>query len=322
MTKSRVKHTGAMVLLAGGMLVLLALIVEARYQHAIEHPAVNADAIVAGESLAPVQYRILAPALIVLLDRTLLHDHRLAQRAVVFGSVLTCLVICGFVFHASSRSVALALLALICYTGILVAAVEHAHRTEFFEIACVAGTLHAIYHVRGRMLRAVVLVACTLIGSLNSEKHVFALLGMSMFVFLPGPTAAHDPDRRWVRGLTLLCWLLWVGIMIGVRIHFGWKSYYCDVWMLERNLSGFLSLRIPLREWHFVLALMLAYVVSLIRGAGSYGRFIAGYAIPFFTVALFIALLAEVRILTPLAFLLISSLVGGGRRGDVTSFPT
>lgn len=277
------------------------------------HPVLDPVNILRGASLAPNQYRVLAPLLGALLG-ALLGDAREGDEVLQLLAIVACNAALVAVLLRETRRLELACVGLVAFFGATAYTMAWRNRETFLEAAFALVGFALVTRPRPRWaLFAVV----SMLGALNRETWGFVLCGAAAArIAAAGGLRAlwRGPARRDAIGL-LVAAALALAALVGVRLRYGLRPYHTELWMMGTNISNLAPWREPdlvvaKGLWTLGSGLALAYLLSLSRGARRHLPFVAGFAVPALVVSFFIASWFEPRIFTALHPLLIIALLG------------
>lgn len=274
-------------LLCASFVAALSLTTYVRYQGTYEHPLVEPQNIISGQSQAPHQYRVLPALLFSAIDRVVGHT-RLSDKIVQAASILFCYGTALLLFFRASRSLPLAMLALLALFGSFSSGMQWKHRTEFFETGLVALLMHLTHAAKVRWPQ---LGAVTLLGSLNRETFLLALVGTAAEVLRP-------PGRRAMLLRIATLFVIGGAALVTVRIYYGFSAYHVDFWRYADNLRSFGSLYGNM--FGIGAGLLLVYAFTVAQGNREYLPFTVGYAATFLVASFLASNWLEQRIFFPL----------------------
>jgi len=291
-------------------ILILTKTTDSLYSHTADHRVLVPAKIIAGESQAPNQYRILTPLLYKALDSKLIHNPELSDRIVIFLSILACYVAAGALFYRSSRSMTTTLLGLLALLGCFSFGMIWKYRQEFFEVALVSTALLTVISVRKIRLMYLLLMLMVLLGSLNRETYVFCITAIATHIIYHRVIGNREKVSKHITGIAVL-FAAFAVCYIAPRWYYGLSHYHCPFWTYEgnlENLKAFFTSSYNLG--HLGAGLLFAYIATTTQGNRRYLAFIAGYAVPMFFVSSFISLFSEHRVFYPLMTLLLASMLG------------
>jgi hypothetical protein len=277
------------------------------YQKTTDHRVLEPQRIMSGMSQAPNQYRILAPALCLLVDKMLLHDPGHSDHAVVFFSILFAYVAAFALFYVSSRSIPISILASLALLGCFSFGMMWKYRQEFFEVGFVSLTLIAATRIRhvGRMYFVIAML--TVLGSLNRETFIFCIMGVAVHAIGNRIMIQKESGRLHLRGVSILLAIFAI-CYVGLRWHFGLSHYHSKFWTYQDNLQNILSISSPFNILYLGGGIAFAYLATVALGNKEYSFFILGYAVPMLLIATFISQFSEHRVFYPLMVLFAASI--------------
>ncbi|APR81845.1 Hypothetical protein A7982_07194 [Minicystis rosea] len=308
-------------------LTLLALVVLAvsirmylAFVPAPTHRVLDPWNILAGGSLAPNQYRVLAPLLCALLKPLVGGAHE-ADELVQILAILGCNTALVALLLRETGKLELACVGLVAFFGAAANTMAWRNRETFLEALFALIGFALVVRPRPRW---VAFAFVSVLGTLNRETWAFVL-----FAAVASRVAAAGGLRRLPRadviGLASAAALA-LATFVGVRAHFGLRPYHTEVWMMGTNISNIALWREPdlvLAKgiWTLGSGLGLAYLLSLSHGARRHLPFVIGFAVPALVVSFFLASWFEPRIFTALYPLLIIALLGAASPAEAEAAP-
>lgn len=272
--------------------------------------------VLAGHSAPPDQYRVLYPLLWKAATAVL--DGALADRAMLFATIvfgMTCLFL---LLLRESRNAVLAGLALLAFAATIHNTVHNPYRDTFLDlglIALAAGLVFFRTQTKGVWTG---LVALTLLGAMNRESWAFVLTGLAAHAIAESggvrPLLLKPGHRTALCGLAA-AGVVYVATQVALRQVFGWAVHTRHLWQWRENLVHFLPWRdhaigIGHGLWSAGSGILLLFLASVAMGNRSHLAFIAGYFIPLLIVSFFIGRWMETRIFYSGFALMICSMVG------------
>lgn len=302
-----------------GRVTLLALVVLAAsirmylsFSTAPTHAVLDPENILHGRSLAPNQYRILAPLLCAAL-RALLGDFHEADEVVQALAIVACNAAIVAVLLRETESVELSSVGLAAFVGATANTMAWRNRETFLEVLFAIVGFAIVTRPRPRWAA---FAALSLLGALNRETWAFVLTGAAAARVAAAGGARRLP-RADVLGLAA-SGAIALAAFAGVRVFYGIKPYHTELWMMGTNISNLApwiapDLVVAKGVWTLGAGLGLAYLLSLARGARRHLPFIAGFSVPALIVSFLIASWYEPRIFTAMIPLLLVALLGAAR---------
>lgn len=269
-----------------------------QYAKTKDHQVISPENILAGESQAPNQYRILFPLVYGCVKKAV-KNAILADKTVIFASILFCYVICGILFFTDTRSQTMSMICLLALYGAFASGFVWKYRQEFLETAFVTAAVVLIEKDRPNWI---VFCSLTLFATLNRETWIFTIFA----TYIVRRSRAANPET-WLH----LTKQDLVGIVIAVlvygtcftatRMYFGLSEYHSALWMYKANffvpfLPFYQPMAFSCSIWGIGSGLVLLYVITLLGGNRCHAKFIIGYCVPLLAVSFFIADWTEHRI--------------------------
>lgn len=276
----------------------------------VQHPWT----IVAGDSLAPHQYRILYPAMWWGLSR--LMPGELADKALLFLTIVGCYTVLFGVFRSLMKSIPLACLGLLAFLGTCMHPYQFQFRDTFLEIGLVALAFYLQIKTAEDAKIWNWLAAISFLGTLNRETWIFVLSGCLLAQCSRGIRVLWTTaeGRTALTGLAKMI-LATAMAVVTTRGLFGFRPLYCRLWTWHENLAHILFwTNLPLTVGHGIWGIgagvFIVYLLTLLDGSRHQWRFVAGYLAPLFVVSfLTVARWIESRTFFP-AFAVVIATIG------------
>ena len=275
----------------------------------VQHPWT----ILAGDSLAPHQYRVLYPAMWWGLSRVM--EPKLADKALLFLTIVGCYATLFWVFRALMKNVPLACLGLLAFLGTCMHPYQFQFRDTFLEIGLIATAFYLQTKTAENPRTWNWLAVLSVVGTLNRETWIFVLSGCFLAQCSKGARAlwATAEGRTALAGLAKM--VVATGIAVATtRWLFGIRPYYCLIWTWHENLAHILfwtnpGLTIGHGIWGIGAGAFIVYLLTLLDGNRHQWRFIAGYLGPLLLVSfLLVARWIESRTFFPAFAIVIASI--------------
>jgi hypothetical protein len=276
------------------------------YMKTTPHEETDLERILSGESLAPNQYRVLAPLSFWAAVR-ITGDARISERIVTYASIAFCFLAAGALFYSATESLLLGMIAEIALLGGLTFGMWWKYRQEFFEVGFVSLALLLYSRVRSVKTKYALLAVVTLLATLNRETFVFVWVGVLADVWSRRKRPPGVNDEWW--GVAAIG-VVYVVAFLLPRLYFGWTPYYGDVLMIGANVANVVQIANPYNALHMGAGILWVYLLTLLMGNTRFRPFLIGYLGSFLLVALFISTYSEHRIFYPLMAVMIASVIG------------
>jgi len=276
------------------------------YMKTTPHEETDLERILSGESLAPNQYRVLAPLCYWAAVR-ITDDARISRRAVTYASIVFCFLAAGALFYSVTASLVLTMVAEIALLGGFAFGMWWKYRQEFFGVGFVSLALLLYSTVRRTKLKYALLAVVTLLATLNRETFLFVWVGVSADVWSRRRQSPGVNGEWW--GVAALG-VVYVVAFLLPRLYFGWVPYYGDVLMIRANVANVVRIADPYNGLHMGAGILWIYLLTLLMGNARFRPFLLGYLGSFLVVALFLSTYSEHRIFYPLMAVMIASIIG------------
>ena len=287
----------------------------------VQHP----QTIMAGDSLAPHQYRILYPVMWLGLSRIM--DGNLADKALLFLTIAGCYATLFFVYRALMKNAILACLGLLAFLGTCMHPYQFQFRDTFLEIGMVALAFYLQTKVNDTPKTWNWLALLSVAGTMNRETWIFVLSGCFLAQCRNGvkPLWTTAEGRTAMRGLAKMAVAMLLTVA-STRLIWGIKPLYCRLWTWHENLAHILFWTNPPLTfghgiWGVGAGVFLIYLLTLLAG-NRHGRlFLFGYLGPLLLVSfLLVARWIESRTFFP-AFAIVIAAIGMHIRQTIASPP-
>lgn len=279
------------------------------YMETEDHKVINPENIISGHSQAPNQYRILAPLLYEILNKTLIHNSTTSDHIVIFVSILTAYLSAGILFYKSSLgSLTVSGLSLLALLGCFSFGMEWKYRQEFFEVTFVSLSLLTVLSVQKTQLLYSFLAVITFFGSLNRETYIFCLIAVTSHILWNRVAINKEPLSQHIIALAGL-FSVFSFCFLGTRLHYGLSEYHSAFWMYKGNIQNLATFTSPYSLTHMGAGVLFAYITTVVLGNREYFAFVLGYGLPLLLVSGFISSFYEHRVFYPLILLFLASMV-------------
>lgn len=275
----------------------------------VQHPWT----IMAGDSLAPHQYRVLYPVMWWGLSRIV--DGAIADKALLFLTIVGCYSVLFLVFRALMKNVPLACLGLLAFLGACMHPYQFQFRDTFLEIGLIAAAFYLQTKTGENPKIWNALALLSIAGTLNRETWIFVLSGCLLAQCGKGLKALWTtPEGR----TAMMGWakmaIATVLTVLSTRLIFGIRPYYCRIWTWQENMAHILFWTNPPMTvghgiWGIGAGVFLVYLWTVLDGNRHQWRFIAGYLGPLLLVSfLLVARWIESRTFFPAFAIVIASM--------------
>ena len=276
----------------------------------VQHPWT----IMAGDSLAPHQYRVLYPAMWWGLSRIV--EPELADKGLLFLTIVGCYATLFWIYRALMKSVPLACMGLLAFLGTCMHPYQFQFRDTFLEIGLISAAFFLQTKTDENPGIWNVLAVLSVIGTLNRETWIFVLSGCFLAQCGKGVRAlwATDEGRTAMLGLAKMVAATALTVL-ATRLIFGIRPYYCRIWTWHENMAHILFWTNPPMTvghgiWGIGAGVFIVYLLTLLDGNKHQWRFIVGYLGPLLLVSfLLVARWIESRTFFP-AFAIVIASVG------------
>ncbi len=280
------------------------------YDHdPVQHPWT----IMAGESLAPHQYRVLFPVMWQGLSQVL--EAGLADKVLLFMTIVGCYTTLFFIYRSLMKNTALVSLALLAFLGTCMHPYQFQFRDTFLEITLISLAFYLQSRVDQRPAIWNGLALLSFIGTLNRETWIFVLSGCMLAQCGKGWRHLWTTKEGRVALAGIVKMTLATGLAVGLtRCAFGIRPYYCRIWTWNENLYHIFFWRLPGFTfghgiWGVGAGIFLVYLATWANGNRHQRMFILGYVLPLLLVSfLLIARWMESRTFFPAFAIVIGSI--------------
>lgn len=285
----------------------------AAWRRGFDDPVHRPQTIIRGQSLAPHQYRILYP--LMWSGLSLFMDETLADKVLLFGTIVACYGVLLGIYRALMRNLILACLGALAFLGTCMHPYQFQFRDTFLEVMLVTGAFYLQSQADRRPAYWNGLALLSVAGTLNRETWVFVLSGCFWAQANRLWRELVDPlPNRPVLGGMLKMAAATGAVVLASRLIWGVVPLYCDLWTWRENLPHILFWTYPAITighgiWGVGAGIFLIYLLSLLQGNRHQIRFIAGYLLPLLVVSfLLVARWIESRTFFPAFAVVIASL--------------
>lgn len=310
-------HRIVRAVLVGLFFLALTRTADMLYFKTTPHEETDLERILSGESLAPNQYRVLAPLSYWAATRVT-GDARLSERIVTYGSIVFCFLAAGALFYSAAGSLLLAMVAEIALLGAFAFGMWWKYRQEFFEVGFVSLALLLYSRVRSVKRKYLLLGLVTLLATLNRETFAFVWVGVLADVWSRRKKSPGVNGEWW--GVAALG-VVYVAAALLPRLYFGWTPYYGDLLVIGANIANVVQIANPYNGLHMGAGILWVYLLTLLMGNKHFRPFLLGYVASFLLIALFVSTYSEHRIFYPLMAVMMASIVGFVRDKSSPSRP-
>ncbi len=277
-------------------------------------PVHQPQTIMAGESLAPHQYRVLYPVLWWGLSHGMAGEA--ADKLLLFLTIVGCYSVLLFVYQSLLRNLPLTCLGLLAFLGTCMHPYQFQFRDTFLEVGLVA----LAFYLQTRTDRSPGLwnwlALISVAGTLNRETWIFVVSGCFLAQCGRGFRALWTTaaGRTALAGVAKMAAATVLTVLAG-RLVWGIRPLYCDLWTWPENLPHLLFWTYPAITighgiWGVGAGVFLLYLLTVLDGNRQQWRFIAGYLLPLLVVSfLLVARWIESRTFFP-AFAIVIPVIG------------
>jgi hypothetical protein len=268
--------------------------------------------IISGQAQAPNQYRLLFPVLWKIATSMGI-DAQAAEQGLVIGSIVFCYTVLAAVLFYSSRSIPVTALCLLAFYGAAASGFWFRYRDTFLEVGLTCVGMHLVVQRRPAWSLYALVSA---VAALNRETWLFSLVAGAVSRWsASGVSVLAANRRRDILGLVAAA-VLAVGVLVGIRAHYGIRAYHYELWQFQDN-ARLLLLAESVKEaagqavWFAGSGMFAVWLIFAISGRVQYAPFVVGFAGSLLGVSFLISNWSETRIFLPAYAVMLVSISAG-----------
>lgn len=290
----------------------------------VQHPWT----IVAGDSLAPHQYRVVYPFIWDFLSSWV--EPMVADKILLFATIVACYSVLLAIYRKLMGDMMLACLGALAFLGTCMHPYQFQFRDTFLEVMMIT----LAFYLQSRAIASeprlwLMLAVLSVLGTLNRETWLFVLTGTFLALFQNGIRPVWQTKRGVINLVGWLGMVVASGLsVLSTRIIWGIRPLYCNLWTWDENIMQLFfwrdwGLAFGHGIWGVGAGVVLIYVMTLLRGNSHHRLFIIGYLGPLLLVSFFVvARWIESRTFFPSFAILIAVIGMHIRDANAKKFPS